>query len=123
MNRIRIALLSTLFVLGLLPAAASADTLPYRYTSISGTTAVQICTGVCVFGGAVTTAVQTNALNCYDNTAASGTLLLSGILTNATGAGIYMLEPSGIVTTLGLNCQVPSAIVGTVLITWRPGPF
>jgi hypothetical protein len=92
---------------------------PATYTSISGTTAVVIKNAPGVLLGVMTTGIQTNALTCYDNaSAASGTIVSTGTL-GVIGAGLSAIPQGGIQTVSGITCQVPTAIIGTVLIFWR----
>ena len=114
-------------VLALLPSAACADiavgngtvTSPANYTVISGTTAVVAKSTPGVLLGANTTGIQTNALTCYDNaSAASGNILVTATL-GTVGGGLSGMPGGGINATAGIICQVPTAIVGTVVVFWR----
>ncbi len=111
------------FLLALIvPAQADvvqAVMVPASYTVISGTTATVIKNAPGVFLGVLTTGIQTNALTCYDNaSAASGTIIGTGTLATV-GLGLAGLPPGGVQATAGITCQVPTAIVGTVVVFWR----
>lgn len=89
------------------------------YSVINSTSATVVKSTPGILLGVISTGIQTNALTCYDNSsAASGTILATGTIA-AVGNGLTGLPSSGVQSTNGITCQVPTAIVGTVVIFYR----
>lgn len=106
-------------LMAFVPLAAKADTPAANYTVLSATTAVTIKYGPGTFFGGIALGAETNPLNCYDGLTTGGVLLSNATLTNAAPSyGLFTVPPSGIFFATGLTCQVPTAIVATVLVLW-----
>ena len=96
-------------------APAQADTGAARYAIMNSTSALVIKNGPGVLLGVISNGVQTNVLSCYDNTAASGTLIYTATL---SVLGQTQLFTPGVQYTTGLTCIVPTSIVGTILVMY-----
>ena len=123
-NTVLIALFCVCFLAFLSPRLAQTQiyTNPgsANYAVISGTSATVIKSAAGVLYGIRSTGIQTQPLTCYDNaSAASGTIISAGAAALLGVGGALSIPPVGVNFTNGLTCQVPTAIVGTVIVDYR----
>lgn len=107
------------FGLLLLPVGALADALPANYTQVSSTVAVTARVGPGVFYGIQTLATQTTLVTCYDNTAASGSIIFQSTPA-ANTTGVPATAVPGVAVNNGITCVIATSIVAPgFLILWK----
>jgi hypothetical protein len=103
----------------LCPSVALADALPANYTPVSSTVAVTARVGPGVFYGIQTLATQATLVTCYDNTAASGSIIFQSTPA-ANTTGVPATAVPGFAVINGITCVIATSIVAPgFLILWK----